>query len=206
MSGRMPIAFLALLLIVPQASAKDKKKAVLPEYVLRAQTAAVVIRPEAGEPLTSPNANRTAQTNVENAITKWGRFKVIQNAQAADLIIAVRTGHASGPTIRNSPADKRTNDQIGNIPDANQQGPSPDLTNPGRSTVADRRPHIMGNEMGPPEDSFEVYRGRVDYPLDAPAVWRYVAKDALDEFPEVAAVEQFRNAINEAEQHTQHKP
>ncbi len=206
MSVRMPIAFLVLLLLVPQASAKNKKKQVLPEYVLKAQTVAVVIRPEAGEPLTSPNANRTAQTNVENAITKWGRFKVITNAQAAELIIAVRTGHANGPTIRNSPADRRPNDQIGDIPDANQQGPSPDLTNPGPGTTpADRRPHIS-NEMGPSEDSFEVYRGRVDYPLDAPAVWRYVAKDALDEFPEVVAVEQFRNAINEAEQHRPQKP
>jgi hypothetical protein len=203
---RMPIAFLVLLLLVPQASSKNKKKQVLPEYVLRAQTVAVVIRPEAGEPLTSPNANRTAQTNVENAITKWGRFKVIYNAQAADLIIAVRTGHANGPTIRNSPADRRPNDEIGNIPDANQQGTSPDLTNPGRSTVTDRRPHITSNEMGPSEDSFEVYRGRVDYPLDAPAVWRYAAKDALDEFPEVVAVEQFRKVINEADQQSQQKP
>jgi hypothetical protein len=202
----MPIAFLALLLFIPQASAKDKKKQVLPEYVLRAQTVAVVIRSETGEPLTTPNANRTAKTNVENAISKWGRFKVIQNAQAADLIIAVRTGHANGPTIRNSPADRRTNDEIGNIPDANQQGPSPDLTNPGRSTVTDRRPHIVTNETGPSEDSFEVYRGRVDYPLDAPAVWRYMAKDALDDFPEVVAVEQFRNAINEAERQSQQKP
>ena len=207
MSVRVPIAFLALLLLVPQAIPKNKKKQVLPEYVLRAQTVAVVIRPEAGEPLTSPRANRTAQTNVESALTKWGRFKVIQNAQAADLVIAVRTGHASGPTIRNSPTDRRTNDEIGNIPDANQQGPSPDLTRPAPGAIAaDRRPHITGNETGPSEDSFEVYRGRVDYPLDAPAVWRYVAKDALDEFPEVIAVEQFRNAVNEAERQSQQKP
>lgn len=206
MSVRVPIAFLVLLLLLPQASAKNRKRQVLPEYVLKAQTVAVVIRPEAGEPVTSPNANRTAQTDVENAITKWGRFKVISNAQAADLIIAIRTGHASGPTIRNSPADRRTNDQIGDIPDANQQGPSPDLTNSGPSTVTDRRPHIIGNEIGPSEDSFEVYRGRVDYPLDAPAVWRYVAKYALDDLPEIVAVQQFRNAINEAERQSQQKP
>jgi hypothetical protein len=104
------------------------------------------------------------------------------------------------------PGDKRTNDQIGNIPDANQQGPSPDLTKPGPSTVRDRRPHIVSNETGPSEDSFEVYRGRVDYPLDAPAVWRYVAKDALDDFPELVAVEQFRNAIKEAGQQSPQKP
>jgi hypothetical protein len=60
--------------------------------------------------------------------------------------------------------------------------------------------------MGPSEDSFEVYKGRVDYPLDASAVWRYVAKDALDGFLEVVAVEQFRKVINEAEQQSQQKP
>src|SRR5215472_1378002 len=202
MSGRVPIAFLVLLLLVPPASSKNKKKQVLPEYVLMAQTVAVVIRPESGEPLTNPNANRSAQTNVENAITKWGRFKVISDAQAADLIIAVRKGHPNGPTIRNAPADKRPNDRTGDIPTASQQGP-PDLPNSGPgASVADRRPQIR-NEMGPTEDTFEVYMGRVDHALDAPAVWRYAAKDALDDFPEVAAVEQFRNAINEAEQQKQ---
>ncbi len=213
MFARVPIAFLVLLLLIPQANARNKKKQVLPEYVLRAQTVAVVIRPEAGEPLTSPNANRTAQNNVENAITKWGRFKVITNAEAADLIIAIRTGHASGSTIRNSPADRRTNDQIGDIPDASQgghppgsqQGHPPDLTNSAPASATDRRPHIS-NEMGPSEDSFEVYRGRVDYPLDAPAVWRYMAKGALDDFPEVVAVEQFRKEITEAERQSQQKP
>jgi len=213
MSVRVPIVLLVLLLLIPQANARNKKKQVLPEYVLRAQTIAVVIRPEAGEPLTSPNANRTAQNNVENAITKWGRFRVIPNAEAADLIIAIRTGHASGPTIRNSPADRRTNDQIGDIPDASQQGQppasqqghSPDLTNSGPASTTDRRPHIS-NEMGPSEDSFEVYRGRVDYPLDAPAVWRYLAKGALDDLPEVVAVEQFRKEILEAERQSQQKP
>ena len=202
MSGRVPIAFLVLLLLVPQASAKDKKKQLLPEYVLKAQTVAVVIRPEAGEPLTNPTANRSAQTNVENAITKWGRFKVITDEQAADLIIAVRKGHPNGPTIRNAPADRRPNDSIGDIPSASQQGP-PDLPNsdPG-ATGPNRRPQIR-NEMGPTEDSFEVYMGRVDHALDAPAVWRYMAKDALDDFPEVAAIEQFRNAISAAEQQKQ---
>ena len=48
--------------------------------------------------------------------------------------------------------------------------------------------------------------GRVDHPLDAPAAWRYIAKDALDDFSGVAAVEQFRDAINEAEQQKQSQP
>jgi len=47
------------------------------------------------------------------------------------------------------------------------------------------------------EDSFEVYIGGVDYPLDAPPVWRYMAKDALNS-PQMTAVQQFRNAVNES--------
>lgn len=204
MSGRVPIAFLALLLLVPQAGAK-KKKQVLSELVLRAQTVAVVIRPEAGEPLTSPTANRTAQATVENALTKWGRFKVITDAETADLVIAVRKGHANGPTIRNSPVDQRPIDPSGDIPDAAQHGRSPDLTNSGPgATAAGQRPR-MSSEMGPTEDSFEVYMGRVDHPIDAPAVWRYMAKDALDA-PDVDAVERFRDAIHQAEQQSQQKP
>lgn len=66
MSGRVPIAFLVLLLLIPQASAKQKKKQLLPDYVLHAQTVAVVIRPEAGEPLTNQNANLTAQSEWSN--------------------------------------------------------------------------------------------------------------------------------------------
>ena len=64
MSGRMSIFFLLLLLLVPLADAKNKKKQVLPDYVLKAQTILVVIHPDAGEPLTNPMANRTAQEDV----------------------------------------------------------------------------------------------------------------------------------------------
>ena len=54
------------------------------------------------------------------------------------------------------------------------------------------------NEAGPSEDAFEVYRGGVQTPLDAPAVWRYIAEDCLRP-PKVSAVEEFRKAIADAE-------
>src|SRR6516164_8333373 len=102
----MVLPFLSLLLVT-QAQAKNKKKQLLPEDVLRAETVLVVIHPEAGEPLTNPRANRTAQEEVEKAIMKWARFKLVNESQTADLVIAVRKGHANGPTIRNSPTDDR---------------------------------------------------------------------------------------------------
>src|SRR5215472_13978441 len=53
-----------ILLFASLAGAKDKKKAVLPAEILKAQTVLVVINPEAGEPLTDPTANRRAQEDV----------------------------------------------------------------------------------------------------------------------------------------------
>ena len=207
MSGRMSIFFLVLLLLTPLAGAKNKKKQVLPDYVLKAQTVLVVIHPDAGEPLTNPMANRTARDNVEKAMMKWGRFNLVMDAQTADLLVVVRKGHAGGPTVSNSPADNRPviyQPSGGDIRVAGQQGRPPDLTNPGLGGSVDRGPHIS-HEIGPSVDTFEVYRGGVEYPLDASPVWRYMAKAALN-VPHVTAVEQFRNAINESEKQRQQKP
>jgi hypothetical protein len=52
---------------------------------------------------------------------------------------------------------------------------------------------------------FEVYLGRIDYPLDAPPIWRFSAKNALNG-PQIPAVEQFRKAIEESEKQRQQKP
>jgi hypothetical protein len=204
------VLFFTVLALVPLTPAKDKTKQVLPNYVLRAQTVAVVIRPEAGEPLTNPAANRTAQINVMNELAKWGRFRLVSDAQAAELIVAVQKGQAKGPTIRNSPVDSQPitlNGGVppadGGIPPAGVHGRSPDLTNPGMGRPSNTASNIS-SEAGMSEDSFEVYRGGVDYPLDAPPVWRYVAKDALNS-PQVTAVQQFRNAVNQSDQLGQKK-
>jgi len=205
-SARMTIFFLVVLGVTPLTHAKNKNKQVLPDYALNAQTVLVVILPEAGEPLTSPTANRTAQDNVEKALMKWGRFRLVREAQTADLVIAVRKGHASGPTIINSPNDSRpviVQPTDGDIRVGGQQGRPPDLSNPGLAGPADRGPRI-GGDMGTPEDTFGVYRGGVEYPLDAAPVWRYIAKDALNG-PQVIAVERFRKVLDESEKQ-QKKP
>lgn len=207
MSGRISVAFLALVLLHPLVGAKNKKKQGLPDYVLNAQTVLVVIHPDAGEPATNPTANRTAQDNVETALTKWGRFTVVMSAETADLVIAVRKGHTGGPTISNSPADNRPVVFQPNGGDARvgaQRGSPPGLTDPGLGGPQDRGPHIS-NQIGSSEDTFEVYQGGVEYPLDAAPVWRYKAKDALNG-PQVAAVEQFRKALVDSEKQRQQKP
>jgi hypothetical protein len=54
-------------------------------------------------------------------------------------------------------------------------------------------------EAGPSEDTFALYRGRADYPLDSPAVWRFSAKDALSS-PAVPAVDQSLKALAQKQQ------
>jgi hypothetical protein len=207
MSARTALITLMIFAVVPCATAKNKKKQVLPDDVLKAQTVLVVIHPEAGEPVTNPTANRTAQENVENALSQWGRFRLVMEAQTADLIVAVRKGHASGPAVRNLPSDGRPviiQPSDGNIRIGGQQGRPPDLNNPGLGGPTDRGPRI-DNEIGPSDDTFEVYRGGVESPLDSAPVWRYTAENALDA-PQVPAVEQFRKALTESEKQHQQKP
>jgi hypothetical protein len=78
-----------------------------------------------------------------------------------------------------------------------QQGRPSDLTSPLPGEPAGPRP---ANEIGSTEDSFEVYRGKVQYPLDAAPLWRYMAKDALDA-PQMRAVEEFRKSSPSRKRH-----
>ena len=208
MSRRISIVFLFILLLsVLQLQAKNKKKQLLPEDVLRAQTVLVVIHPDAGEAVTTPLANRNAQDEVEKAISKWGRFNLVMDPQIADLIIAVRKGNKSGPIISHSPADNRPvifQPGVGDARIGQQTGRPPDLSQPVPGDMGNRGPQL-GAQVLSSDDTFEVYRGRVEYPLDTSPVWRYIAKDSLNA-PQVQAVEQFRKVIEESEKQSQHKP
>lgn len=184
---------LALCLV---AGAKDKKKVTLPYDLLWARTVLVVIAPDAGEPLNDPSANRRAQEDVERALMKWHRFDLAMDASTADLLIVVRKGNGQTPrpTIQNSPIDKRPVDPS----DIRIAGQEEHPKRPTGAPSENPSPRI-GFEIGPSEDSFEVYRGKEEHPLDAPPVWRYMGKDGLRS-PAVPAVEEFRKALDEAEE------
>jgi len=199
MSARLALLALSLLLVIP-ASAKDKKKPVLPEDVLRAQTVRVIIDPEAGEPLDQPNANAIARDNVEKALMEWGRFRLLMDGQVSDLLITIRTGNGKSirPTMKGGPIDQRpgvaqSTDSSIRIGVGQGQPPSDPSTYP-----QDRQPHV-NNEVGPSDDMFEVYRVGASDPLDSPPVWRYIKKDCLRPSPQVPAVEEFRKLVAEAE-------
>jgi len=196
--------FLASLLIVP-LTAKDKNKNQLPEIILRAQTARVVIDPDAGEPLDQPHANAIARDNVERALTEWGRFRLTTlDSGDADLIIVIRTGDDKmvRPTIKGGPIDQRpgvAQSTDSSIRIGGQQGhpPTGDPSMDPYNYPQDRSPHV-GNEVGPTVDSFLVYQGGRSDPLDSSPLWRYMGKDGL-KAPQMLAVEQFRKAVADAE-------
>ena len=201
MTARLSSVAVLVALLALSLHAKDKKKSTLPEYVLRATTVRVVVSPEAGEPVNEPMANANARDAVEKALMEWGRLQPVMDGQESDLVISVRTGNGNAvrPTIRGGPIDQRpgtaqTTDSSVRI--GAQQGQPPPLNDPGMGPQ--NRPRVV-DEVGASEDTFEVYRGGGQYPLDAPAVWRYTAKDCLRE-PGVTAVEEFRKAIAKAEQ------
>jgi hypothetical protein len=198
------------LLIVSSliAFGKDKKNVVLPTYVLQAQTVLVVVDPDAGIVAEAPLANPTARNDVEKALMRWGRFRLVPNGTDADLIITVRKGHGkiAQTTIGGVPAINRPDiypPADNRIPDAENPNPTiaGDPSNPPRSPQG---PHPQ-EEIGPSQDMFVIYRGGHDNPLDSPAVWRYSAKDALRS-PDVPAVEEFKKVITEAEKQEAAKP
>jgi hypothetical protein len=142
-----------------------------------------------------------ARENVEKAIMEWGRFDILSEGQESDLVIVVRTGNgrAMRPTVRGGGIDQRPGYGQGTdstVRIGGQHGQPPPMNDPSMSPP-NRGPR-MSNEIGAGEDTFEVYRGDVQYPLDSSPGWRYIAKDCL-RTPKVAAVEEFRKAIAEAE-------
>jgi hypothetical protein len=177
MPKRAVLALGACLLVVSFAGAKNKTEKGVPEYILRAKTVYVMVDPGAGIDVEDPRANQVAQKDVETALLNWGRFQPVILTQSVDLIIVIRKGHKqvadttiSDPRQNNRPGliDPRTNGvsvggQHGNgagMPDASAHGPAHPQT-----------------EVGTTEDTFYVYNGDSERPLDGPVGWSYVAKD-----------------------------
>lgn len=202
MPCRRVLTLSLLLLSCLVVAAKHKKKATLPLEVLQAHTAWVVIDPQAGMDVADPNANRIAREDVENALAKWGRLTPVTDPSQADLIIVIRKGNGKlvQPTIGGAPGN--------GPPPAIGQRTDSGVTASGRlgpplEPTSDPHPQM---EIGTPDDMFAVYRGNPSYnnaansgnPLDAPPVWRYAARNAL-ESPGVPAVDEFRRVIAESE-------
>ena len=198
----LQIVAVPLLLISPIfVTAKNKKKILLPTDVLEARTVLVVVDPDAGIAIDAPNANRAALEDVENALTNWGRFRLVRSEYNADLVISVRKGNGkiAQPTIGGVPVDNRPVVVEPTTDAGIQNPPTPGQTRPRRP---DPHPQV---EVGPSEDIFAVYRGKRENSTDYPAVWRFSGKDALRS-PGVPAVDEFRKLIVEAEKQSAANP
>jgi hypothetical protein len=207
MLRRGSLFLLLSVLLTLTSAAKNKKKMILPADVLQAKSVLVVIDPDAGATVEDPLANRVARDNVEKALTNWGRFRLALNASDADLVISIRkgTGKMAQPTVGGIPNNDRPvifqpSDSGGR---AGGGSGSPSL--PSDPTGArGQGPHPQV-EVGEPEDTFAVYRGQRDNPLDSSPVWRYMGQDAL-RAPAVPAVDAFRKAVVEAEKQQANQP
>jgi hypothetical protein len=206
MINRRNLVFSMLLLYGVAAFGKDKKKVVLPADVLRAHNVLVVVDPTAGVDVQDPTANRVARVDVEQALMKWGRLSVVNDATTADLIITVRKGNGkvAQSTIGGTPVNGTPPVRVGST-----TTPTTSTTNASGRWGSSGVPGDPSNpenpstpypqvEIGSSQDMFVVYRGGGPDPLDAPAVWRHIAKDGLAS-PGVPAVEAFRKAIADAE-------
>jgi hypothetical protein len=199
----------AVSLLATFGFAKDKTKNTLPAYVLHAQTVAVIIEPGAGMSIEDPRANQVAQKDVEAALLKWGRFEPVLSTQAADLIIVVRKGN--GRLMDETIPDPRQNNRAGVInPTDNgvsmggQHGPQPGLSSDAGLGPNQGSPHPQ-TEIGQADDSFAVFKGGGENPLDAAPAWRYMAKDGLSS-PGVPAVAAFRKAVADADKAAAKQP
>jgi hypothetical protein len=203
---RMRVVLLVVLLSTSLAVAGGKKKILLPDYVLKAHTVRVIIDPDAGTSMTSPQANKTAQDEVEKALMKWGRLRPVMEGMPADLVITVRKGSGKivQPTISGEPTNERpvvVQPTDSGIRIGGQQGRPPNATQP---PPEDTKPRPQ-MEAGPAEDMFVVYQGSEGRDLDGAVAWHYSAKNALRS-PDVPAVAEFRKIIEEAEKQQKSKP
>jgi hypothetical protein len=208
---RRGFAVSVMLLCCVVASGKDKKKVLLPADILQAQTVLVMVDPDAGVDMQDPNANRIARENVEGALVKWGWLRPVAGGSAADLIIVVRKGNGkmAQPTIGGTPVNNTPpviGGRVGNAPACDVSDPrcgGSDGGYPSNAGPISSGAHPQ-MDVGSTQDTFAVYRGGPDA-LDAPAVWRYTAKDALDS-PDVPAVVEFRKLVAESEKQLASKP
>jgi hypothetical protein len=204
MQRRLSTLVAAGLLMAAPVLAKGKGDKILPPYILQAHTVAVVVDPGAGIDPEDPRANQVAQKDVETALMSWGRFEPVISPSNADLIIVIRRGH--GRLVDATIADPRQNSRPGVINSTDngigvgaQRGSPADNSArypQGQYPQPQSQPQTPQpqTEIGGVDDSFTVFEGKVERPLDGAPGWRYVAEDGLRPHS-VPAVDLFRKAV-----------
>jgi hypothetical protein len=173
---------LFLLLLFLLALTAAAKKSELPAELLKAKSVVVTAYPETGDTVAStfnrPPIGEDLRVirEVETAIKKWGRWRVVSTSNEADLIIAVRKGRIGSVGVEFP------------VPPPNGESKEVSVT----------------AESGSPEDVIAVYSagnvvdtGSSRHDLDA-AIWRLVQSNAL-EAPNIPGIQQLRKEIEKAD-------
>ena len=196
MLHRRNLTISVLLMSCLVATAKDKKKGLLaPGRSSGTHRTSTCRSQRCNGPSESERQPDRPGGRREGSV-EWGRFSLALDAQTADLIITVRkgSGKIAQPTLGGIPNNNRPvvlepTDSGGRV-----------AVQPGGPPSSDPQPQV---EVGQSQDMFVLYRCTTKddpnwSPLDAPPVWRYAAKDALQS-PGVPAVEVFRKLIADSE-------
>lgn len=201
-SGAVAVVLLVVAgLLATGALAKNKNDKVLPDYILRAHTVAVMIEPNTGVSVDDPQANQVAQKDVETALLNWGRYTPVISWQGADLVIVIRKGHGRmvDETISVPPQDNNRPGTINpmdhGVSIGAQRSTQQGALGGALPDASSAHPQM---EVGAVDDSFVVREGDRRDPLYGAVGWRYTAKDGLRSH-NVPAVEEFRKAVAAAE-------
>ena len=170
MPKRMASVWL-LLVFVLALKAEDKN----PIQAVVKNATYVMVTTYSGDifsPDVSPDDRRAAQ-NVQDAIQKWGRYKLVYNRGDADLILVVRTGRL---------AEVKGGVQVG--------------TQRVGDTTSRSHGSAIGGEVGDPQDTLEVYMASRG--INGPPLWRGRAQGGL-KAPEMQLVKEFRSKVEAPE-------
>lgn len=161
------------LLFVFALALKAEDKTAIPAVVKNATY--VMVTTYSGD-VFSPNVSpedRHAVQNVQDAIQKWGRYKLVYNRGEADLILVVRTGRL---------AEVKAGVQVG--------------TQRVGDTTSRSHGSAIGGEVGDPQDTLEVYMASQG--INGPPQWRGRAQGGL-KAPEMQLVREFRSKVEAPE-------
>jgi hypothetical protein len=110
---------LALAALLTVSAVGKDKQGPIPDDILDCKNVVVLVLPVRGD---LPNCfeDRTVIANVQSALKKWGRWRVVSNVREADFVIAVRSGSAATISFGNMDGKAKVGLERDNGPSGDQ--------------------------------------------------------------------------------------
>lgn len=185
-------AGLLLLLLLPLLSFAQKKDgSAMPGVIVKARYAYVTswhgdlyytrILPE----------DRDAILRVQSALQRWGRYKLAQRPEDAEIMIVVKPGHLG--SVHGGYGVPLGSPQIG------VGTPRPSTNDPTRDDTGPLQPGlVIGGEAGSPDDMLLVSIQPTLRPSGANYLWRRSQKNGLAGAKTIPLFETFRKEVEDA--------